>query len=117
MSGNKPYRVVRWQSGCDWCDYYDMLKGPDGFECLLTEPEDRCWSRDGKGVVKRLNEQAAEIARLRAALTAIRDRGKGIGGAVVVTETMLRKIAAQALAASAAGGDDCRQRKVDDGTN
>ena len=60
--------------------------------------------------VDRLQEQVAdhtkEIARLREALTAIRDRGKGIGGAVVVTETMLRKIAAQALDATKAGGEE-----------
>lgn len=46
-----------------------------------------------------------EIERLRAALTAIRDRGTGGRGAsVVVSVTTLRKIAEQALAAEAAKG-------------
>ena len=52
----------------DWCEYYDMLKGPDDFECLLTEPEDRTWLRDGRDVVTRLNEQHDEIVRLRSGL-------------------------------------------------
>ena len=50
----------------DWSKTYDMLVGPDGFECLLTELEDRTWSRDGKSAIRRLNEQHAEIERLRA---------------------------------------------------
>ncbi|KKL62588.1 hypothetical protein LCGC14_2183750, partial [marine sediment metagenome] len=27
----------------------------DGFECLLTEPEDRSWYRDGNDVIVELN--------------------------------------------------------------
>ena len=34
---------------------YDLLLGPDGFRCLLGEPEDRTWSRDAAAVVDRLN--------------------------------------------------------------
>ena len=49
-----------------WDESYDMLRGPDGFECLLTEPENRTWWRDGKNAVARLNEQHAEIERLTA---------------------------------------------------
>lgn len=38
------------------CNYnYDMLVGPNGFECLLTEPEDRRWCRDLRPVVAELN--------------------------------------------------------------
>ena len=54
--------------GIDWDENYHMLQGPDGFECLLTEPEDRKWYRDGRPVVERLNEQHKEIERLRADL-------------------------------------------------
>ena len=58
-----PYH--RAENTGDWPEEYDMLVGPDGFACLLTEPEDRTWWRDGKTVVERLNEQYAEIERLR----------------------------------------------------
>ncbi len=34
---------------------YDILIGPDGFECVLTEPEDRTWQRDGSNVIDELN--------------------------------------------------------------
>ncbi len=34
---------------------YDLLLGPDGFECLLTELEDRRWYRDGRDAVNELN--------------------------------------------------------------
>jgi len=34
---------------------YDLLIGPDGFKCLLTEPEDRIWYRDLRPVVAELN--------------------------------------------------------------
>ena len=38
------------------CDDYDLLIGPEGFQCFLGEPEDRTWWRDGKEVVAKLNE-------------------------------------------------------------
>ena len=44
---------------------YEVLHGPDGFECMITEPEDRTFGRDLKDAVKRLNEQHAELVRLR----------------------------------------------------
>lgn len=47
----------------------------------------------------------AENKRLREALEAIRDTGKGPGGSRVVTDVMLRKIAAQALADAVTGGE------------
>jgi len=58
----KVYHTV--DSG-DWDDDYDGLVGPDGFKCILTEPEDRVWYRDLQLVVDKLNEQHAEIHRLR----------------------------------------------------
>ena len=57
----------------DFCEYYDMLVGPDGFECLLTEPEDRNWYRDGRAVVDRLNAQHAELTALRAEVERLRE--------------------------------------------
>lgn len=48
------------------CGNYELLVGPDGFECCLTEPEDRTWSRDLREAKDRLNEQHAELAALRA---------------------------------------------------
>jgi len=63
----QPYhRVDPYAEGAqiDWDDAYDMLVGPDGFECLLTEPEDRKWSRDGRKAIERLNEQHARMAVL-----------------------------------------------------
>ena len=47
------------------CETYDLLVGPDGFECLLTEPEDRVWFRDLKPVVELLNEQGRHIHELQ----------------------------------------------------
>ena len=35
---------------------YPKLTGPDGWECKLTELEDRTWTRDLKCVVDKLNE-------------------------------------------------------------
>ncbi len=56
-------------------DNYDLLRGPDGFQCLLTEPEDRTWGRDGSHVVKELN-------RLHADLAAERDLVQRLAGAL-----------------------------------
>lgn len=33
---------------------YQVLKGPDGFECWLTEPEDRSFYRDLAPLIERL---------------------------------------------------------------
>lgn len=32
-------------------DEYSVLHGPDGFECVLGEPEDRTWTRDAHHAV------------------------------------------------------------------
>ena len=34
---------------------YDLLIGPNDFECFLGEPEDRTWCRDASPVVDELN--------------------------------------------------------------
>jgi len=56
-----------------WLDYDDdeyseyympILKGPDDFACMLGEPEDSSWARDGSEAVDRLNEQHAVIETL-----------------------------------------------------
>ena len=62
----------------DFCEYYDMLVGPDGFECLLTEPEDRNWHRDGRVVIDRLNAQHAELTALRAEVERLREERRWI---------------------------------------
>jgi len=57
-----------------YCEDYSLLRGPDGFECLLTEPEDRSWYRDGREAIKRLNEQHETIATLRRELAEAKSR-------------------------------------------
>lgn len=52
----------------DFAEEYEKLFGPDGFECCITEPEDRNFSRDLQPIVQKLNEQDAQIAALRADL-------------------------------------------------
>jgi multidrug efflux pump subunit AcrA (membrane-fusion protein) len=47
-------------------DEYETLVGPDGFRCVLTEPEDRSFFRDLDEVVTKLNEQLARIRELEA---------------------------------------------------
>jgi hypothetical protein len=54
------------EAGID--EYYDLLVGPNGFECFLGEPEDRIWQRDGSQVVKELNHLSAGLKQ------AIRER-------------------------------------------
>lgn len=66
--GEQQYRVATDEEfearGCD--EVYAFLKGPNGFECLLTEPEDRNWHRDGKHVVNELNRLHEENEKLKA---------------------------------------------------
>ena len=47
---------------------YEGLKGPDGFQCWLTEPEDRSWDRDLDPVVRLLNSQYVMILKLKDSL-------------------------------------------------
>lgn len=55
------------------CDEYDLLIGPDGFECTLTEPEDRVWYRDGKEVIRELNRLHGLVEKYRAKFGSIDD--------------------------------------------
>ena len=65
LVGDTPYWVVDGADDNDYPAYAMQLMGPDGWECVLGEPEDKSWLRDGLPVVEKLNEQAAEIAALR----------------------------------------------------
>lgn len=58
------YVIAEHNKDSDWCEFYSMLKGPNNFECCLTEPEDRTWYRDGRSVVEELNKLQTEIERL-----------------------------------------------------
>ena len=49
-----------------YAEEYSLLLGPNGFECILGEPEDCTWQRDGRKVVEQLNRlhlAGAEAAR------------------------------------------------------
>lgn len=53
-----------------WVDYdgdssISILRGPDNFECCLTDIEDRTWGRDGKGAVDLLNKLYKENKSLK----------------------------------------------------
>ena len=52
--------------GGDEC--YSVLKGPNGFECWLTEPEDRSWHRDGNEAVQRLEQLEQQLTASTAKL-------------------------------------------------
>lgn len=71
------YRIATYEEkqsyhdyGCDPC--YSLLLGPNGFECLLTEPEDRNWERDGRTVVDELNRLLEENLTLKKTIDNIR---------------------------------------------
>lgn len=51
----KPYHTATINESAYIDETYSLLLGPCSFECFLGEPEDRTWKRDGKDVVKRLN--------------------------------------------------------------
>ena len=68
MANELPYHIDE-NAECDAT--YSQLVGPGGFECLLGEPEDSNWRRDGSDAVARLNEQHAAIERLRMALSEV----------------------------------------------
>lgn len=77
-TATQPYREI---TEPDADPSYQFLVGPNGFECGLTEPEDRCWSRDLRPVVEELNrlyaaQQKAErqIATIIAILKKTSDR-------------------------------------------
>jgi hypothetical protein len=72
----KEYRVLSFSEGRELGinELYSCLVGPDEFECILTEIEDRTWGRDLRPVVNRLKEQHARIAELEAQLAAAQER-------------------------------------------
>jgi hypothetical protein len=51
------YHIATVEEKAKWggCEDYDLLIGPDGFECFLGEPEDRTWHRDAGAVLDELN--------------------------------------------------------------
>lgn len=53
------------EDGLDGCEEYGVLVGPDGFECWLTEPEDREWFRDLTPMIELLESQYKELTELR----------------------------------------------------
>lgn len=72
MTTEQPYHICIDYSVVDCDSDYSVLLGPDGFECVLTEPEDRTWGRDGSIVIDRLNEQYERIQSFIAELACIR---------------------------------------------
>lgn len=54
-----------------YTDAMATLVGPDDWHCVLGEPEDRIWCRDGQAVIDHLNQLDEEVRRLRAALVEI----------------------------------------------
>lgn len=73
----------------DGDECYSVLKGPNGFKCWLTEPEDRNWYRDGFKVVNKLNEyesivmkQRAEIEQLKAQLAESEKAAYDVAGTI-----------------------------------
>ena len=58
------FYVEEWTEDSNYQEEYEMLKGPNGFKCLLTEPEDRSWFRDLESVIDKLNEQYERIKLL-----------------------------------------------------
>ncbi len=49
-------------------DGYEVVTGPNGFECCVGEPEDRTFKRDLRKLLDELNRQDARIAKLEAAV-------------------------------------------------
>jgi len=64
MDNKDAYYIAEWDEDSEWSEDYSMLKGPNGFECCLTEPEDRMWYRDGGPVIRELNRLHDENAKL-----------------------------------------------------
>ncbi len=62
----KAYYVVRGEEG--YSEEYEVLRGPDGFECLVGEPEDRTFYRDLDGMVIELNRLQDQLKERREGL-------------------------------------------------
>jgi len=80
MSKNNAYRIPtdeeKDKSGC--AADYDLLVGPNGFECFLGEPEDRTWYRDAAPVVEELNRLQSFLAAAKAENERLRNWVKDI---------------------------------------
>lgn len=61
---------------------YSFLRGPNGFECVLTDVEDKTWCRDGAPVVNLLNIYYKRIKELEAIIA----ENKRLDG--IVTKTL-----------------------------
>lgn len=70
---SNPYYYEFGQDLADCDDCYQVLTGPDNFEVVLTEPEDRTFGRDLIDVILKLNEQHAEIEKYQNSLQALVD--------------------------------------------
>lgn len=66
----KAYHVAtdEERAKCEYSEDYDILIGPDGFECFLGEPEDRRWNRDAAAVVDELNRLHEALQRANNAI-------------------------------------------------
>jgi len=62
------YYVVDGFESDDIAEEYEALLGPNGFKCVITEPEDRNFGRDLAPIVKKLNTLNSEIKRKDEAL-------------------------------------------------
>jgi len=63
----KAYHIATDEERAKWdgSDDYDLLVGPDGFECFLGEPEDCRWCRDAAGVVDELNKLHEKLQKTK----------------------------------------------------
>jgi len=52
----KAYYYIDGYDSDDISDEYQKLIGPDNFECVITEPEDRTFGRDLSTVISELNK-------------------------------------------------------------
>ena len=69
-------------------DGYHTLRGPNGFACSLTEPEDRNWYRDGAEVIAQLNVYLVALSQI------VDD---GLGGDDALARQWMRGIALKAI--------------------
>lgn len=60
-SGEKAYYVVSGLEDDELDDSHQKLVGPWGFECVITEPEDRDFDRNLAKLVDKLNKQHDQI--------------------------------------------------------
>ena len=70
---------------------YDLLIGPDGFRCALTEPEDRIFSRDLKPLVIELNRLRHLTVKLKGTVSTKQDRANDLENALRDTRRQLEK--------------------------